>query len=872
MAVVVHFAVPLAFLLVSLGCGLSMARELQFLQGSYSQVFLTADSRYAFGIGYSDQHHVAGIHAYKQAGAGSWCYLNSIPLPELARSRSPSMPVERLVKLASIGNTTVVSLDSVGYALRIKPLHHPELFEIASGVSSTFSSLLSDQAQGWRVYDDTLVILRWDSSIGWGSMKLDYYTLDPSTLDFVLQLSEDAPENRRGSQGVALWTDDRFVVRTNSPGLFFAHAVDQAAIQVLVTRHQGKVGYNQVAVSSIEAPAKWIQMTHLAHNGATGDAAINTMNDSVVLFRASHDYSASSTTTLQLGIEGRYAAQLAFEGELLAVSFEPSCSNHTYLLLYRVNATSAQPLGFKQVHYTNGDWSRQGNVFYLTESWLALRGSPLSTAYLLYPISAAAADSLWESHGFTMSSDFGELDACADTAMAGSRVLCAGLSNIVYRSRYNRSSSRVYDVWAMQLDAGANGWNQSVIGSVSFSSAPTSCQASNSTVVFQLRSQVLQLCTADLGRCDESAEAAVAYALNTDVLVYSYKEPTAFPAIALKAMSFNNRSDTLAIPSYGMNVKSCGLGDELVLCNAGNRLLAITIANNASSASPQATLVGQSLYTDQSGMHWDMHQSTVSTVFEPMYVSTSMLACWPSASATAVAYARYSVGSALLEAAFTSGAPSARIQELAAGQAASGSWHQQLALQGDLLVTTLRQPDAASDLVVVINTTTWKILCYARCDNCHRPRAGEAAFTLSRLHILLAKGDVLRLPTCSSSTCIPPGWTSSQTGEWPHANSAGKADHRSASPVSACSDTTQSHRISSTAPAKPGRTSSTASEPRHTTWLYLFLLAHTITNNSFDISISCKSVSAQDKHRVARAMAPSLKLNLLFDVRSSDKF
>jgi hypothetical protein len=65
------------------------------------------------------------------------------------------------------------------------------------------------------------------------------------------------------------------------------------------------------STSSMAEPAKWIQMTHL-------EIAINTMNDTVVVFRASLNYLSANATTLELGGQGRYGAQLAFEGQLLA--------------------------------------------------------------------------------------------------------------------------------------------------------------------------------------------------------------------------------------------------------------------------------------------------------------------------------------------------------------------------------------------------------------------------------------------------------------------------------------------------------------------------------------------------------------------------
>ena len=477
------------------------ARSEHTMEGSYSQVFIMPDNRYALALGSCAD--VVGVHTFKQASDSSWRSLNHIPLPVAASQLSA-----QLLKITSIQSDIVLlSLGSTGYVLQL----NPEYFEL---VPSGFAALQAEGVEGWRVYNDTLVALRWDPRPIWGSMKLDYYTINSSTLDFTLEMSEPMPHGYGAAppETAALGTEDRFIVRSGFADLFFARVPDVG--QVLVT---ARGGFPTILDYVVQVPAKHLQLTHLAHNSKTNDAAINTMDDQVCLFRSSLYY--ATETYLSAPSEGRFGAQLAFEGDILAISFEPVCSNRTYLLLYHVNATSIVPLAFKQVHYTNGDWSHQGDVFYLTDSWIAIRGSTTSSAYALYSIAnATSAGFDWATSGFIPTHSFAAIDTCAPLEI----VLCTSPGDVTFTRKQRLAETGIHVISALQADTALS--VPVILAVKGFKVRPVTCKASLNTVVFQLSSGKLVVCDTMLADCQEPEIPAMAYAINDDLLVYTYPD------------------------------------------------------------------------------------------------------------------------------------------------------------------------------------------------------------------------------------------------------------------------------------------------------------------------------------------------------------
>ena len=98
------------------------------------------------------------------------------------------------------------------------------------------------------------------------------------------------------------------------------------------------------------------------------------------------------------------------------------------------------------------------------------------------------------------------------------------------------------------------------------------------------------------------------------------------------------------------------------------------------------------------------------------------------------------------------------------GLSALASWHQQFLTLNNYFITTLRIPFQQQDYVVLGDMTFSKVLYYAPCDRCHRPRFGTAAFAVTKSFVSLANGAMLPLPASGNME----GWVKiANSDSWP---------------------------------------------------------------------------------------------------------
>jgi hypothetical protein len=360
-----------------------------FLNSIASHVFLAPDGQFAFALGeYTLAPGAMGLHLFQQRenpGSG-WCHASFILIvPELQ-----TLEV-KITTMAWLAGSLVFTLNDHGYVAQAD-IHGN--WSINTNLSNSLTAMAVN-LDGWQGDGDTFLILSHNvhDPRQFSKHFSAYVLLNESALTTIS--SSQFPDGVVSPASEQFWIGQRFAQVDGALRLHIARTATSAFADVHVP------GWNS---SNVASPRRWLQANHVATNADdTRNIAIGRFPTPVVEVL----YADGTSTAIISPLEGRFGAQLAIGGELLAVVHEPVFTNITYLLLYHLNGSGAQPLGYKRVHYTAGDWGRQGGQIQVSADWLVLRSSPSIDDYQIIPIhNVTEPDFDWDGIGMVKASNF----------------------------------------------------------------------------------------------------------------------------------------------------------------------------------------------------------------------------------------------------------------------------------------------------------------------------------------------------------------------------------------------------------------------------------------------------------------------------------
>eukprot|EP00045_Choanoeca_perplexa_P013355 m.151167 g.151167 ORF g.151167 m.151167 type:complete len:1190 (-) comp16334_c0_seq1:87-3656(-) len=707
-----------------------------------SNVFVPSHGLSAFAIsGNSLKNDNLTLYMYRwrqqTSRKPSWCLATSISV-----DHHGFLPETTLTSMSWLSNSLILTLNNRAYVIQ----DNNGTLSFLLDASRSLTVMMAD-LEGWQADGDELILLSRNGS-------------DHSVLNLQLDANNSWTVVNSSSfpayqPTTPRWFGQHFVVWTQEIQLYLMRT-PSSPTSMLVKGDLGRVGPSR----------RWFQTQHVIGSSSACMTAISHFPEEFIEV----DRINGTSSVLEGPLHGRFGAQMAFEEELLAVSFEPYYNNQTYLLLYHVDADSIQPLAYRQIFYQAADWQRQGGQVTLTAGWLAVQSTPSTADYEIMSVSNSTQPGFdWSTIGMTRAGDF--LVALAPKADA-LRVLfqvchCANsirtyLGQIVRTGGYILTTSR----YLPSFD------NQSMI-SIN-RPQPMTCMASDQVVVLRTGSNV-EACEPGLTACAMLAEADTHQVFDVaisqvDSYVLYAQHLTFAPYINLTlAQAYFPSGQVsrwiLPVADIPLINTSIGFGDRFTLCQSFDALYVVTLMyseDTMATANHTVAIIKIPLGPDHGFPILDnITFVTVPVLLAPTAVGLVHMVCSPDQSAV---YLNSNLDTALtqinLDPAVAVTWPLSLPSSLQHGM----SWHRQFVIvdtseNGPVLVTTARRANMTQDLLMLVTMQNRAVVGYVPCQRCHRPMTATNSLVAHGGAVTLLEGSLYKKLHLFSKGALSSDWT-----------------------------------------------------------------------------------------------------------------